>query len=238
MAEKKKGKFSRGSIIALIIALAAFTIVGNIYTAGVRNGTIDPNANSVDKNANKRSDLAEIMDLTEDQEAAVLSIFEQCGVGELSSVKLFHEGDDRSSYYVDDTDTARYRGADYTIVVWVDNASKTVQEIYFHDETIYADSEVKAQITDYYVSYEASENYRVSAELLIEKCLNYPDTAKYPSRSGWRFGVIDGLDVAQSTVTAQNAFGVSEKIEFTIRFERSTGTAVSLVLGGQEYIAK
>lgn len=227
MEQPVKRKRGKGCLITMLIILVAF-IVLVIVLANVFEKDAPPRVT--------RSELAKAMDLTEEQETAVLTLFESCGIGELSSVELFQASEDRTSYYVNDKETAAYSGADKTIIVWVENESKSVQEIYFDDITIYADGEVKAQVPDYYISEEARNTYRTAAQMYVNQCLNYPDTAKYPGRSEWRFGVHDGLDVVQSTVTAQNAFGVTDTMQFTIKFNRSSGEVVSLVLDGKEYI--
>ena len=216
-----------GAAVVFIAGLALFTNFNN-------TGKDTSNTNS--SPSVTRSELATVMEMTDEQERVMLSLFKSCGIGELSSVKQFQVGEERTSYHIDDEETSAYSGLNNTIVVWVDNETKTVQEIYFSDETIYADGEVQGQVTDYYVSKEACSNYRVVAQMYIDQLLNYPDTAKYPNRSGWAFGVVDGFDVAQSTVTAQNAFGVSDTMQFTIKFDRKTEKVVSLILDGKEYV--
>lgn len=225
--QKKKGK---GCLITLLIGIAI--LIGFIVLIAVVVNTAGDSTPTETK-----SELATVMDLTDEQEATMLSLFKSCGIGELSSVKKFQEGEDRTSYHIDDKETASYQSVSGTIVVWVDNATKTVQEIYFNDNTIYADGKVQGQLPDYYVSKEAREKYLISAELLVNQCLNYPDTAEYPASSTWRYGVQDGYDVVQSTVTAQNAFGVQDTMQFSIKFDRKTGNAVSLILDGKEYIS-
>lgn len=218
---KKKGK---GCLIVFIVLVAIFIIPIIIAITGI------------DYSAPSQSKVGITMELNDEQTTDVLSIFEQCGIGDIASVELFQTGEDRTSYYVDDIETAAYSGANNTIVVWMDNTTKTVLEIYFNDVTIYADGKVKAQLPDYYISEKLRDTYRVNAQMYINQCLTYPDTAKYPSISGWSFGVRDGLDVVQSSVTMQNAFGVSNTVKFQIKFDRSTGKVVSLILDGKEYI--
>ncbi|MCH5192230.1 MAG: zinc-ribbon domain-containing protein [Oscillospiraceae bacterium] len=219
---KKKGK---GCLIVFIV-LIAFLVLTIVLAVAFKDAITGPS----------HSKVGIVMELNDDQATDVLSIFEQCGIGEISSVELFQASEDRTSYYVDDVETAAYSGADYTIVVWVDNATKTILEIYFNGVTIYADGEVKAQVSDYYISKESRDTYRVNAQVYVNQCLSYPDTAEYSNISGWNFGVRDGLDIVQSTVTSQNAFGVPSTMTFQVKFDRSTGAVVSLILDGKEYI--
>lgn len=220
-----KKKRRHGCLITVIAILGAFIALVVILANTVGN---NPPA--------KQSTLAKALELTDEQEFTMVQVFNACGIGDIVDATVFKSGEARTSYYVNDKETAAFSGADRTIIVWVDNSTKAVQEIYFNDITIYADGEVKANLPDYYISEALRDTYRTAAQVCVNNCLNYPDTAKYPGIYEWRFGVHDGLDVVQSTVTAKNAFGVQDKMEFTIKFDRSTGAPVSLVLNGQEYI--
>lgn len=227
MDQAVKMKRGKGCLIVILSVIVAFVVLvivlANVFGGGTHT-------------VPKQTELAKVMELNAEQEEAVLSIFEKCGIGELASVKLFNTGEDRTSYYVDDKETAAYSGANHTIIVWVDNATKAVQEIYFNDVTIYEDGTVKARVSDYYIAEDARSTYRTSAQILVNKCLSYPETAKYKSISGWSFGVLDGFDCVQSTVTAKNALGVENTMQFTVKYDRATGTPISLVLDGKEYI--
>lgn len=228
-------KKPRSFFVPIFAIVAIVFLAGTMIFINMGKGKLSDSSPNVSSNVSK-SELATVMNLTDEQESVMLSLFKSCGIGELSSVKEFHVGEERTSYHIDDVETSAYVSLDNTIVVWVDNETKTVQEIYFSDETIYADGEVQGQVTDYYISEEARSNYRVIAQMYIDQLLNYPDTAKYPNRSGWAFGVVDGLDVAQSSVTAKNAFGMSDTVQFTIKFDRKTSKVVSLIFDGKEYI--
>lgn len=228
MEEKKQKK--RGCLIPLLVILVILIAVVIGVGVGVSSSIEDG------KTAQTKSVLVETMGLTEEQEANVLAIFEQCGILEVKEVTKIQAGESRTSFWVDDVETASYKGGDSTVVVWLDNESKTVEEIYFGDNDIYVDGQVVAQVPDFYVSSVQRDEYRVSCQMLIKQCLKYPDTAKFESASGWAFGVRDGLDVIQSTVTAKNASGVESSEQFQIKIDRSTGEAVSCILGGSEYI--
>lgn len=132
----------------------------------------------------KRSILAKTIELNSTQEASMLEIFNACGIGEIISASIFQSGDVRTSYYLEDKETDAYKDAEYTIVVWVNNASKTVESIHFHSQDIYLNGEVLAPITEYYVNSADRDNYRVASQLAVKQLLNYPDTAKFPAISG------------------------------------------------------
>lgn len=68
----------------------------------------------------------------------------------------------------------------------------------------------------------------------LNKLLNYPDTAKFPSISGWAFNIEDEIIIVQSEVTAKNAFNMESTSKFQVKFD--SGNIVSLIMEGQEYI--
>ena len=224
-----KPKTPKGCLIPALV-LVGILLVGLIV--GVSVGV------SSSKNVQpQKSKLAETMSLTDQQEQAMQEIFDACGIVELKEVTLFQEGENRTSYHVNDDETEHYRGADNTIVVWVDNETKAVQEIHFSGHDIYKDGAVIAQVPRYYVSAEQRDSYRTTAQMLVNKCLNYPDSAKYESATGWSYGVSDdGYAVIKSTVKAKNAFGMEGSHDFQVLFDRDTGAAVSLLIDGTEYL--
>ena len=227
MMPNNEPKKRRGCLIPLaVFAVVLIAIIGGI-AAGV-NGTAGQKPKSL---------LAETMGLTEQQEQALLGVFDACGVLEVKEVTLFKEGESQTSYHVRDVETDRYRGMDGTIVVWLDNGTKAVEAIYFDDHDIYVDGAVAAKVSSFYVSSAQCDEYRLAAQLLVRECLNYPDSAKFGSISKWAFGVNeDGYDVVQSSVTAKNAFGMESTENFQVMFDRATKAPVSLNIGGTEYI--
>lgn len=182
----------------------------------------------------KQSILAKTVDLDSSQEENILKIFESCGIGEITSVSVFQEGESHTSYHVEDKETEVYKDADNTIVVWINNSDKTVESIYFHDQDIYVNDAVIAPITDYYVNSADRDEYRVTVQLAIKELLNYPDTAKFPAISGWAFEIEDGTIIVQSTVTAKNALNMESTSAFQAKFV--SGSMTSLIMDGTEYV--
>lgn len=182
----------------------------------------------------EKSVLASELDLTTEQENSMLEIFAQCGIGEITSASKFQSGDGHTSYHLDDAETAHYWGVNNTIVVWVDDESKIIESIHFHEQDIYVNGEVLGQITDYYVNSLDRERYRAYSQTAVNQILNYPDTAEYPAKSGWRFGIEEGVVIAQSSVIAKNAFGVESTHKFQVKYINKTIT--SLILDETEYI--
>lgn len=181
----------------------------------------------------KRSTLATTLDLTNEQEAAVLEIFEACGISEIKSVEVFQQGETQTSYHLKDIEIASYRDP---IVLWLNNDEKNVDAIYYKDYDLYVDGSVAGNIADYYVSGEERDTYRVAAQMLVKKCLSFPDTAKYEAISGWAFDKQEKKNIAvQSKVKSKNAFGVEYTASFQVIFDEY-GSPISLILDGTEYI--
>ena len=172
------------------------------------------------------------LQLTEEQTAKMTDLFEQCGIGEIMTFKESQPGDDESSYFIHDAGTSAYGGAG--IVVWINNETKEVTSIYFHDKTIYADGQVQAKVTDYYLPKEDQDLYLNMAQALVDQVLNYPDSAKYQPITGWAFGKEDGKVIVQSSVEAKNAFGEEGSYDFQVVFRDQA--PVSLIFDGQEYM--
>lgn len=214
---KKKGP---GCLTSIILLIFIFCGLCYIVSIGVKDMQENP-----EKYENK-SVLAEALELDEEQETAMLAIFDQCGIGEITNVELIQSGEE-SSYYMADEEISH-------IVVWILN-DKTVDSIYYHDHDIYVEGQVIAPITNYYVNSDLKNRYRTLSQEAIKSLLNYPDTAKFKGISKWKFGVEDdGTIVVQSSVTAQNAFGVEDTVDFQIIYDNYT--PVSLILDNREYI--
>ena len=212
--------------------LAPILIIFFLFVFGLVVGLSQATKNPVQHE--EQSLLAKTMELDSSQEASMLKIFNDCGIGEITSASVFQAGEDQTSYYLEDAEVAVYRGAEYDIVVWVDNATKSIESIYFHSQDIYIDGEVLSPITAYYVNSADREKYRVSSQLAVQQLLNYPDSAEFPAIKGWAFGVEDGIVIVQSNVTAKNAFNMSSTYAFQVKFD--SGNIVSLILDGTEYI--
>lgn len=224
MAKEGKPKKRIGCLLPILVVAAvcvAFTVA--LTSGGGSGGT-------------SKSTLAKGMELTAEQEQAVLEVFEACGILEVKEVTTNQEGEQQTSYYVRDVETDSYKAMGGNIVVWANNETKAITAIYFDDNDIYVDGAVVAQVSDFYVSSTLRDEYRVTAQIIVKECLTYPDTAKFGSSSKWAFGVKDGCDVAQSTVTAKNAFGMESTEQFQIMFDRATGNPTSVIIGGTEYI--
>jgi len=199
--------------------------------------SVNQNQENVSQNQEKdekKSLLAKKLELNADQEASMLEIFDRCGIGEIARVQTIQQGDESTSYWLDDSETVVYRNFDYRIVVYVNNNTKELESIYFHNNEIYIEGNVVSQITDYYVNSDDRNTYKATSQVMIKSLLNYPDTAEFPSISGWTFAVEDGIVIIQSSVTTTNAFNVKSTLNFQIKAKNDD--IFSLILDGTEYI--
>lgn len=208
-------------LTSIIIFLLLFTLLCIAITVGIDS------TNQTSANQKKASLLARELDLSDKQESDMLSLFAECGIGEITDIKLVQSGAEHSSYHMSDNEVSQ-------IVLWI-SSDKTVESIYFHDYDIYVDGEVIAPITNYYVNTNDKNEYRIACQTLFEQILNYPDTARYPGIHSWKFGVQeDGTIVVQSTVQAKNAFGMESSSDFQVIFYNHI--PISFIVDGQEYI--
>lgn len=210
-------KFNKKLKIVFIVIIV-FAIFTAILSSDVESGNL----------------LMQNMDMNEEQEAIALDVFEKCGIGKIVSVTQFQKGDIQTSYQIEDEETQAYAGVENTIVVWINNETKEIEQIYFHDNDIYINGEVKSKVSDYYVSSDERNNYRVSSQMLVTNVLNNPDTAKFPAISGWSFKKENGIIVIQSSVTSKNDFGVDKTHQFQVKYKN--GNPTSFIIDNKEYL--
>lgn len=139
MKEKKR----KGCLKPILIIAVIFIIIGAIMTS-IEKPSSTPSSSS----------LADVMELTEQQESAILDLFNRCGIGEVTSVTKFQSGEEETSYHVEDKITDNFNGTESAIVVWLDNTTKEVNAIYFHDHDIFTDGQIVGNVSDYYSDFE------------------------------------------------------------------------------------
>lgn len=155
----------------LVIILIVFLLFGASIAFGVSQIANNP------KQCTKKSTPANTMNPDPSQEASILKVFESCGIGEITSASVFQEGEGHTAYHLEDKENKACKSIDY-----------------------YLNGDVIAPVTNYYVNSAERDKYRVTVQLAIKELLNYPDTAKFPSISGWTFEIEDGTVIVQSTV--------------------------------------
>lgn len=86
---------------------------------------------------------------------------------------------------------------------------------------VYLQGYVPYNVEDYLVDEDTAMALIPYAEDAVKLALNYPATADFPLLD-WTYGREKDLYQLQSTVTAQNGFGVEEEMPFTVIFDLST----------------
>jgi hypothetical protein len=106
-----------------------------------------------------------------------------------------------------------------TVVAYI-NADETVEGINVGSVHVYQKGYEPYNIDDYIVDVDTAEALIPYAEDVVKLALNYPSTADFPL-FGWGFGRERNVYILTNTVTAQNAFGIKEKMPFTVMFDLS-----------------
>ena len=86
---------------------------------------------------------------------------------------------------------------------------------------VYLQGYVPYNVEDYLVDEDTAMALIPYAEDAVKLALNYPATADFPLLD-WTYGREKDLYQLQSTVTAQNGFGVEEEMPFTVIFDLGT----------------
>lgn len=86
---------------------------------------------------------------------------------------------------------------------------------------VYLQGYVPYNVENYLVDEDTAMALIPYAEDAVKLALNYPATADFPLLD-WTYGREKDLYRLQSTVTAQNGFGVEEEMPFTVIFDLST----------------
>ena len=112
-----------------------------------------------------------------------------------------------------------------------EEGEKTLDTVTFQGREIYADGKVSAPITDYYLTLAQRDDYLSDTLAAVKKELDVPETAVFPSRSGWTFEMDGGNVTVTSTVTAKDNSGQAVTRGFLALFEE--GELVSLTFDGE-----
>lgn len=173
--------------------------------------------------------LGQGMELTKKEDAAVAAVLEECGFKEIREVKKLSSTERSTFYNVNDVDTIRFLDRADTLIVELDNADKTVENITYQDKDIYMNGHLIASITDFYLDAATRDVYLSATLTAVKARLELPETAEFPSKGSWRY-IMDGENVTvESTVTSKTGSGGTEKRSFQAKFEK--GSFVSITLG-------
>ena len=221
---KKKSKAFRNFVVVIVVVLAFCAIV-----IATQNSPSTPQSDAKANNpqnsvlASKRSILGETMDLSADQEIAMAEIFASCGIGEIVSARALQEGRHQTSYHLRDEETKYYQNP---IVVFVNNTTKTVDEIYygnsFGDFDIYLENAVVSNVTNYYVTSTERAKYIEEVIGLAGEAVNRTDAAML--KETWTYKKDNG-----------NISVLCEKYDFQVIFN-DKGEKTSVTYHGYELL--
>lgn len=173
--------------------------------------------------------LGQGMELNKKEDAAVSAVLEECGFKEIREVKELSSTERSTFYNVNDVDTIRFLDRADTLIVEVDNTTKTVENITYQDKDIYMNGHLIESITDFYLDAATRDVYLSATLTAVKARLELPETAEFPSKGSWRY-TMDGENVTvESTVTSKTNSGETQTRPFTAKFEK--GSFVSITLG-------
>lgn len=171
--------------------------------------------------------LGQTMELSKKEEAAVVAIFTECGLGEITEAKPLSSDETSDSYNVNDRNTARYMERANRIVVQLDKETKAVQSIACGNNSVYQDGELVAPVTNFYLGTEARDSYLSVCLTAVKSRLELPETAVFPAKSAWKYSMDGDKVTVESTVTVKNTSGIEETRPFMVEFEKGEFVSVS-----------
>lgn len=213
---KKKGI----PLPVILILLVVLLLAGAAVSIFIFHFPIDPPFElAFGGKAPSKTLLGETMELTVEQEEAMLEVLESCGFSQISDVRKIAGGAKSTSYAVNDASTERYVDGDDAIVVQVENETKAVDSITYQDQNLYLGGTVIAKITDYYLGSEERDVYLAAALTAVKARLDLPETAVFPSKSKWTYNMDGDTVTVSSFVTTHDASGTETTQNFLITFE-------------------
>lgn len=172
--------------------------------------------------------LGQGMELTKKQDAAVTAVLEECGFKQICEVKLVSSDEHGTSYNVNDVDTIRFLDHADELIVQVNNETKAVERVTYQKTNIYLNGHLMEPITKFYLDAATRDVYLSATLTAVRARLDLPETAEFPSRSGWRY-TMDGENVTvESTVTSRTNSGEMETRSFLAKFEKGSFVSITL----------
>ncbi len=157
--------------------------------------------------------IAEELGLTKDQAAKIYETLVSCGVGNLSSFKLFVDNQGEANSYA-----VQAYGIPEKILVYVDKDGN-VPDIYYDMKPILENGKRVAKIQDYVLTSDEWLDLRVQAQVYIERFLIAPKTAKFHN---FKYTINENKIVTVAgTVEAKNAFGVPFEHPFLLQYKKA-----------------
>ena len=123
------------------------------------------------------------MELTEEQEEAMLPALAECGFTTISEVRKLSSNDAIATYAIQDTETIRY--LDGEVVAVVDNVSKKLKSMTYKDYDIYLNGHLITPVTEFYLNAAQRDVYLSASLDAVRARLEIPETAVFPAKSKW-----------------------------------------------------
>lgn len=197
----------------IFIICAACTPTATTTTDGSASTSPKQHATKSQYRNNKNTKMiAEELGLKKDQAAKIYETLVSCGVGNISSFKLFVDNQgEANSYAVQAYDIPE------KILVYVDKEGN-VPDIYYDMKPILENGKRVAKIQDYVLTSDEWLDLRVQAQVYIEKFLIAPKTAKFHN---FKYTINENKVITVAgTVEAKNAFGVPFEHPFLLQYKK------------------
>lgn len=230
-APKKKG-MSAGAIVALaLLGILAFVILMGMIGSRFFNSADSVSGGNTSFNI---TDIQKVAGISEEQEAAIVEILNNCGI-EIKTIVHDELLDDVNK----DNETGyRVSTGDVNNIILYLNPDKTVNIIRYADNDLFEDGKTISSINDYIVTWDEASDLQISCQNAIKSILKSPSTAKFPNLTEWGFSKQDGEIIVQGYVDSQNSFGAELRSEFQFILSVDNKTVKSLIFDDEEMISK
>lgn len=235
MASKKTSTGGLGGIIlfSIIVLLIVFQLdTGN-------NDSVNP---TDDTDSSTITATAEVPPLRDQLKAlggsdvylsTDASILTQCGITDIRDAELIRDSGEPQHLKVFRIEYDK----DRTLLMTFEKGS--LYYVAFNGTDLYTTTDgviMKMQdvhVPETHIPYSYGAQLQIICEDVVKKYLNFPATADFHTLE-WAFGREDNNYIVKGSVTASNAFGVKEKMQFTVWLEHDpdademTPTGVSI----------
>jgi len=186
-----------------------------------------------------RSELSDSMDLTPEQEEAMIEVFDSVNLGEVLRVETWEFADWRQDGSVGFVVHCTRTDGSEPIIVWIDESSSEVVHIIFRGNTLMYQGKQVAGLTDDHirrqVPSEPSAELRSAARTLMREFLDSPEMAGSPRGTLTEEG---NYTIISGVVTSLNERGERVRKPFRIVWDRylPLENPLSIVIDGEELI--
>ena len=221
-AAKQKGMNPLALIVPLLLV-----VVGAV-SVFVFHFPVDPPFELPFGKEPDKTPLAAAMDLSGKEEEAVIAVFDQCGVRQITDAKKRSSNGTSSVYVLNDAETSLYADTQDAIIVQINDKTKTVDSIDYRNHAVYRGGQVVAQATDFYLDSAERDEYLALALAAVKAELEFPELASFHAKSGWDYTMEDNRVTVRSTVSVKTSGGGTETRSFQVNFEDGKFVSIDL----------